>query len=323
MSLNLVLSLFDQSLLAVVLFLILLLLIFKRPSPHNSRLPPSPPKLPIIGNLHQLSSLLHRSLHSLSKIHGPLMLLQLGQAPTLVVSSADFAREIMKTQDIIFASRPSLKVARLLLLGCRDLTLTPYGEHWRKMRKICVNHLLGVKMVPSFRRVREEEVAFMLTEISTTCSMLGSVNMSKILNLFTNNILCRAVLGKSFRGKDKNKIFCELTEGNVNLLVKFCFEDCFPSLGWLYAVSGLERRARKQWKRWDVVLDEVIEDHIMRKLEDETKDFVDVLLSLQNDASADFAADRDLIKLLLLVIFRILLVYVPIFVPDRILNNFF
>ena len=76
------------------------------------RLPLSPPGLPVIGNLHQLGALPHRALHALAKSYGPVMLLRLGRVPTLVVSSAAAAREVLQLQDHAFANRPSLAVPR-------------------------------------------------------------------------------------------------------------------------------------------------------------------------------------------------------------------
>ncbi|KAJ8615498.1 hypothetical protein MRB53_034870 [Persea americana] len=91
-----------------------LLLVLYATRPKRPNQPPSPPKLPIIGNLHQLSSLPHRSLRLLSHNHGPLMLLHLFHTPTLIVSSAEMAQQIMKTHDLAFANRPLLRVAKHL-----------------------------------------------------------------------------------------------------------------------------------------------------------------------------------------------------------------
>lgn len=74
------------------------------------KIPPSPLKLPLIGNLHQLGHLPHRSLHAMAGKYGPIMLLRLGQVPTLVISTADVAAEIFKAQDQIFSNRPFLQV---------------------------------------------------------------------------------------------------------------------------------------------------------------------------------------------------------------------
>ncbi|KAL0013423.1 hypothetical protein SO802_000492 [Lithocarpus litseifolius] len=101
----------------VLLILVLLLsfvYIFKHFRSGKPKFPPSPPKLPIIGSLQQLGTLPHRSLHALSKKYDPIMFLDLGCAPTIVVSSADMAKEIIKTNDIIFSNRPETMAANFL-----------------------------------------------------------------------------------------------------------------------------------------------------------------------------------------------------------------
>ncbi|CAH1441486.1 unnamed protein product [Lactuca virosa] len=109
----------------------------------NRNLPPSPPRLPIIGNLHQLGLSPHRSLEALSKKHGPLMLIHLGNVPMLVASSPEAAKGILKTHDLKFASRPKLRIPDILLYGSNDIAFSPYGEYWRQLKSIAVVHLLN------------------------------------------------------------------------------------------------------------------------------------------------------------------------------------
>ncbi|MFS7951979.1 putative costunolide synthase [Helianthus anomalus] len=155
---------------AVLLFL-LILLPFRRLLSKTRPLPPEPPGLPIIGNLQQLdTSDLSNYLWRLPKCYGPLMSLRLGHVETLVFSSADMAKEILKTNDLVFFTRPILTYQQKLSYNNKDIALSPYNEYWRQMRKICTLHLFSMKQVNSFRLVREKEVFDMIARMKTRSS---------------------------------------------------------------------------------------------------------------------------------------------------------
>ena len=82
---------------------------FKAKRSSISKLPPGPWKLPLLGNLHQFFGTVPlRALRDFALERGPPMLLQLGEVPHVVVSSAELGKEVLKTHDLILASRPLL-----------------------------------------------------------------------------------------------------------------------------------------------------------------------------------------------------------------------
>lgn len=123
----------------LILFTILLFLVLfisKNYKPRR-KLPPGPPKLPLIGNLHLfIGTLPHHCLRDLAKKHGPLMHLQLGELSTIVISSPEVAQQIMKTHDINFANRPYSSVLSLMSYNCTDIAFAPYGDHWRQQKNL-------------------------------------------------------------------------------------------------------------------------------------------------------------------------------------------
>ncbi|PIN22048.1 Cytochrome P450 CYP2 subfamily [Handroanthus impetiginosus] len=281
-----------QNLSILPLFSVIFFIIFlhKWWSTPQKNLPPSPRKLPIIGNLHQLGQYPHLSLHSLSKHYGPLMLLHFGRVPILVVSSADAACEIMKNQDLIFSNRPKLSIQDRLTYGSKDVAFSPYGNYWREARSICVLQLLSNKRVQYYRHVREQETSIMIEKIRQMGSSSLVVNLSDMFVSVSNDIVCRVALGRKYGEDGKFKKFLG---GYVELLGEYSVGDYIPWLGWIDWVRGLNGKVKKVAKLFDEFLDVVIEEHRKQRKRDVDLDFVDILLDFQRENEGSFLADDD------------------------------
>ncbi|GMN58603.1 hypothetical protein TIFTF001_027694 [Ficus carica] len=301
----------EPFLISPFLLSLFLLLILVSKSRSKIKLPPSPPRLPLIGNLHQLGTHPHRALQALSEKYGPLMLLQLGQVPTLVVSSADMVKEIIKNHDITFSNRPKTTAADIILYGCQDVGFAPYGEYWRQTRKISVVELLSLKRVQQFQIVREEVTTALVERIrrARQSSKDSSINLSEMLIAASNNILSRCVLGRNFAEEGGRSRFGELSRKFLVSMMVFSVGDYFPSLRWVDNLTGLIGRLKALSREMDTYFVEVIEEHKAVPEGDDDggssnrKDFVDILLGVQKDDMLDFELTQDNIKAILMDMF--------------------
>ncbi|KAL2470120.1 Cytochrome [Abeliophyllum distichum] len=291
------------------LFLLTVLLIKKWLNPQKALVnhPPSPPKLPIIGNLHQIGLNPHRTLQSLAQKHGPLMLLHLGNVPLLVVSSAEAAREIMKTHDPIFSNRPKSSVASGIY-ECKDIAFSPYGEYWRQVKSICVYQLLSNRKVQSFKNVREEEIALMVEKIKQSCLANATINLGEIFASLTNDVICRVALGRKYSDGEGGKKFKEVLETLGELLGAFDVGEFIPWLVWMKYINGMDSKVKKVAKDLDEFLQSVVQMHIDDKRrewgnDEHRQDFVDVLLEIQKKNEKGFFLDGISIKALILDMF--------------------
>ncbi|KAJ8484394.1 hypothetical protein OPV22_016879 [Ensete ventricosum] len=292
-----------------IVLLVSLLLLKKNRSGRGAgaKLPPGPSKLPILGSLHHLlGGLPHRSLTALSKKFGPVMLLKLGEVPTLVVSSAEAAAEIMKTHDISFASRPTNLNLQTATYGDRGVGFTSYGFHWRELRKMSIVELLSAKRVQSFRFIREAEVLNLVESIVLLSNTGSTVNLSRKLVLLANDIGSRSVIGSKCKYQ---KEFIRIVMQTLEAAGGFSLADLFPSWPIIRLLSGASFKMQKLHRDMDAILNNIIQEHRERKSaeqpeeeeeEEEAEDLVDVMLRVQAQGSLSFPlADEDMKAMML------------------------
>jgi len=137
-----------------------------RAETNRKRRPPGPWGLPFIGSIHHLlTSQPQAALRELAEKHGPVMYLRLGQVDTVVVSSPEAAQEVLRANDINFASRPSLLAADIICYGNLDIAFSPYGDYWRALRKLCTLELLSARKVKQFAGIRDRETMSLVAEV--------------------------------------------------------------------------------------------------------------------------------------------------------------
>ncbi|XP_074267613.1 cytochrome P450 736A117-like [Silene latifolia] len=239
----------------------------------------------------------------MSKRYGDVMLLHLGNIPALIVSSERAAREILKTNEAMFCDRPKPKRGNKLLYNCKGLGLSPYGEHWRRMKTICTLHLLGNAKVRSFSNVREDEMSLVIQKIIQAGTR--PINLTDMFTDFANNIICMVAFGRKYTKEEDGVNLGELLQEMTETLAAFNVGDFVPQLAWMNRFNGWNAKTDGISTKLDGFIEMVVQQHRDHVREDETpvNNFVDALLEIHNDHHARFQVDTECVKALILDMF--------------------
>lgn len=263
------------------------LFLYPKSKQRSPPLPPGPWGLPIIGNLPFLKPELHTYFLELSEKHGPIFKLRLGAKLAIVVTSSEVAREVLKTNDVIFANHDVTAVGLVSMYGGIDIALSPYGPRWRMLRKLCVNRILSNARLDLSVDLRRGETRRTVRYLADQARAGSPVNLGEHIFLMILNVLTQTLWGGTVEEEEREIVgaeFLELITEISDLLFKPNISDYFPALS-RFDLQGLAKRMRVPAQKMDWLFDRVINKRLGMGRESERKggDFLEVLLKIKDE----------------------------------------
>ncbi|XP_071711872.1 strychnine-10-hydroxylase-like [Rutidosis leptorrhynchoides] len=309
---------------STIFFIIVIAFLLHKKKDHQKRAPPQAKGAwPIIGHLHLLggSALAHRVLGDLADKNGPIYTIKLGTHQALVVSDSEITKEIFTTNDKVFASRPKSKAAEIMGYNYALVGLAPYGDYWRKVRKIIVLELLSQRCVEMLSHIRVAELNASMKGIydswvvknnvrehdemifNSDESRMVKLEMGKWFLDMILNVVLRILSGKRLEKNNEEAVRSQNAVRNFfDLTGTFVLSDFIPYTSFL-DVGGFEKKMKMSAKD----MDEIIEGWLLEFKKDKESGqqqkhegnqvFLDVLMNTLQGASKEdfFGFDHDIV----------------------------
>ncbi|XP_022132489.1 cytochrome P450 CYP82D47-like [Momordica charantia] len=262
---------------------------------------------PLIGHLPLLAGpeLPHIKLSALANEYGPIFSIQLGIRKAVVINSWEAAKQCFTTHDVAISSRPNILASKILGYNYAMFAFGPYDSYWRKMRKTTNLHLLSNRRLELLRNVRESEVNQAIKELYTAWKERRDeqgqvlVEMKQWVGDLTMNLILGVVAGKRYFGaaamvaEAEARACHRATKEFLRLMGLFTLGDVVPYLGWL-DVGGHVKAMKRTSKELDHMLTRWLEEHRKDRASGrskEDKDFMDVMLSVLEEETANVVSD--------------------------------
>nr|KYP46472.1 Tyrosine N-monooxygenase [Cajanus cajan] len=264
------------------------------------KLPPGPKPWPIIGNLPEMlaNKPTHRWIHKLMKeMNTEIACIRLGNVYVIPVTSPTIATEFLREQDATFASRSVSMCTDLVSSGYLTTILVPFGDQWKKMKKILSNALLSPHKHLWLREKRTEEANNLMFYVYNKCKNVndgvgGLVNVRSVARHYCGNVIRKIVFNTRYFGKgmkDGGPSFEEVEHvDSIFVLLKYVYAfsisdymSCLRELD----LDGHQKKLKEALRIIKKYHDPIVQERVKQwndgaKVDEE--DWLDILISLKD-----------------------------------------
>ncbi|WVY92784.1 hypothetical protein V8G54_031872 [Vigna mungo] len=263
------------------------------------KLPPGPKPWPILGNLPQMLSNkpVFLWIHNLMQdMNTQIACIRLGNVHVIPVTCPSIACEFLRKHDAEFASRPLTMATDIMSSGYKTIAIVPFGEQWKKMRRIFVNDLFSPLRHHCFQHKRNEEADNIMFYVYNKCKNVndgGLVNVRDVSQHYCCNVTRKLIFNTRYFGNGRvdggpgpeeveqvNYIFVLLKH-----VYAFSASDYLPWLS-VFDLDGHKRKVKKGLRTMEKYHDPMIEERMKQWKNGEKsveEDLLDVLISLKDD----------------------------------------
>ncbi|KAF8576044.1 cytochrome P450 [Ramaria rubella] len=166
------------------------------PHKRNRLLPPGPKRLPVIGNALQMPE--HNNWLTFTewgKYYGDVVYIRVFGKEVVILNSREAVEDLMVQRSAQYSDRPQRVMARL----CghyRGLLFAPYGERWRKLRRLVHDHVSG-QNATRYQSLQEAEAHAFLMKL-----LDSPERFSQHIRSFAGSLILKMTYGYSVTGEN-------------------------------------------------------------------------------------------------------------------------
>ncbi|KAK2457539.1 geraniol 8-hydroxylase [Trifolium repens] len=224
------------------------------------------------------------------------MSLKLGRITTIVISSAEMAKEVLLTHDQFLSNRTIPQSVSVLNHEHFSLAFIPVSPLWRELRKICNGQLFAHKTLDESQDVRRNKVHQLLHDVHKSSQIgeaidIGNEVFKTTINLLSNTIFSEDLIQSTGTAGEFKDLVTNITKlvGSPNIA------DFFPLLK-VIDPQGVKRQQTKNVAKVLDVFDRLIRKRLKLRESEDSNTHNDMLDALLNISKENEMMDKNMIE---------------------------